>query len=91
MEWLERTVDNLHREDCATLIMLGGNFNNLNVSELAEHTGLFPTVTEPTRGRNTLDMFMVSVPGVFKIKVLTSVSNTDLKAIVASKKGRQST
>jgi Reverse transcriptase (RNA-dependent DNA polymerase) len=87
MDWLERSVEELSREKGDAIILLGGDFNGLDVGEVAERTGLHPLVTDPTRGGRILDMLMVSRPGLYDVKVITSVINTDHKAIIATADG----
>jgi len=66
-------------------VLLCGDFNQLDVEEVAVRTGLTSLVHTPTRGANILDMIMASEPDTYHIKVFNSTVRTDHKAILATK------
>ena len=58
LDHLEKTVK-AHLSSCPTAdVIIGGDFNSLNITEVTERTGLIPLVKVPTRGKNILDMLM---------------------------------
>ena len=65
------------------LIILAGDFNGLQASNISELTGLQDLVTNPTRGTNILDHIFVSNILYDKTKVIKSLTFTDHFAIVA--------
>jgi hypothetical protein len=67
------------------LIVLAGEFNQLDEQEIVERTGLIPLIHQPTRGDNTLDRMLVSEQSYDQVKVLTSTVKTDHMAILALK------
>lgn len=84
---LEQSIEAFTLKESDVFILLGGDFNGLDIKEVTERTGLTPLVIEPTRGANTLDMLMTSRPGLYTIRVISSPLNTDHKAIVAKTEG----
>ena len=78
---IQNSVDSLS-EEC-DLIILAGDYNALQPTEVTEVTGLVDIVNAPTRGTRTLDHVLVSVQCYSDIKVVDSVVNTGHKAIVA--------
>ena len=50
MEYIERSLDALLTIDGGAVIVLAGDFNQLNVEKLSARTGLIPLVHVPTRG-----------------------------------------
>lgn len=84
LDMLERSVEDLTRERGEILIALGGDFNDLEVRDVVERTGL-QSCRDPTRGGKILDRFVVSAlsgPSLYDVKVITSVISTDHKAIM---------
>jgi len=84
---LEQSIEAFTLKESDVFILLGGDFNGLDIGEVTERTGLTPLVIEPTRGANTLDMLMTSRPGLYTIRVINSPLNADHKAIVATTEG----
>src|SRR5688572_19210879 len=82
MDYIECSLEELLRIDPEALVVLAGDFNQLDVNEVTIRTGLTPMVHQPTRGVNTLDMFMISAPDLYSTKVLASVIKTDHRAII---------
>jgi len=85
LDCLEASIECLTQANDKALILLGGNFNSLDISEVSARTVLLSLVTEPTSGENMLDMLMTSRPGLYKLMVITSPIRSDYKAIVATR------
>jgi hypothetical protein len=84
MDYIESTVEHLVSDAPGSLVILAGDLNSLNLTELQERTGLTDLVSEPTRGPNILDHVLVSEPSVYEhIKVVKAVGKSDHSAIVA--------
>ena len=86
MDFIERSLEELHvlAVDMGAAVILGGDFNSLNVEEVSIRTGLVPLVKVPTRGGKIFDMLATSIPGQYNIKVITSTVRSDHRAIVAT-------
>ena len=84
MDFIERSLEELLAVDMGAEVILGGDFNKLNVEEVSIRTGLVPLVKVPTRGGKILDMLMTSIPGQYNIKVITSTVRSDHRAILAT-------
>ena len=52
LDFLEGTIEEMVENEPGAAIILGGDFNQLPVVEVAARTGLTPLVHTPTRGRN---------------------------------------
>src|SRR6218665_1288679 len=81
MDFIERSLEELLAVDMGAAVIVGGDFNKLNVEEVSIRTGLVPLVKVPTRGGKILDMLMTSIPGQYNIKVITSTVRSDHRAI----------
>ena len=77
-------MEELAQLDPKALIVLGGDFNQLEEGAVVERTGLIPMIKNPTRGTNILDRLFVSEPCYTTIKILDSALKTDHKAIIAT-------
>lgn len=88
LDALETSMEIFFRVKGDAVVALGGDFNSLDILDVSTRTGLLPLVTDPTRGKITLDMLMTSKPGLYTVKVITSPIRTDHKAIVATNVGR---
>src|SRR6218665_2307994 len=84
MDFIERSLEELLTVDMRAAVILGGDFNGLNVEEVSIRTGLVPLVKAPTRGKKILGMLMTSIPDQYNIKVVASMVRTDHKAVVAT-------
>ena len=76
---IEQTLEEILISTPNAKVILGGDFNKLDVEEVAVRTGLIRLVHAPTHGDNILDMLMASEPDKFYIKVVTSPVRTDHK------------
>jgi Reverse transcriptase (RNA-dependent DNA polymerase) len=85
---LERSVETISLTEPGAVIILGGDLNALEESEVIGATGLIPLVHQPTRGNNILDRLFVSQPLYTSIKILASSVKTDHKAIIATSTGQ---
>jgi len=65
-------------------MLLGGDFNQLDVAEITLQTGLFPLVNIPTQGIKRLDMLMSMPPQRHTIKVVEPTARSNHRAIIAS-------
>ena len=67
-----------------SVLVVGGDFNQIADNDITCHTGLISLVNQPTRGANILDRLYVSVNLDFNIKILKSSVKSDHKAILIS-------
>src|SRR6218665_406802 len=74
--FLEDSLEELLMQNPDASVILGGDFNELNVAEVTARTSLVPLVHTPTRGKNILDMLMTSLPQLHQIKVVASAART---------------
>src|SRR6218665_1225794 len=81
---INRLTASISLSDDTVSVMLGGDFNSLNVAEVSARTGLIPLTSAPTRGANTLDVFMITPPQRHNIKVVSSTVRSDHKAILVT-------
>src|SRR6218665_478936 len=86
-QYIERSLDELLTINGGAVVVLAGDFNQLNVEELSARTGLIPLVHVPTRGHKILDMVMASPLAPYHVKVVSSTVKTDHKAVVATLEG----
>lgn len=63
------------------IVYLTGDFNRLNTSLLLSETGLQQVVTDPTRGPNTLDLFITNRPDEVHCCVAKSCLQTDHRGL----------
>jgi hypothetical protein len=80
---LESCVENLHQNFQSSEVIVAGDLNQLSDQDIIERTGLIQIVRQPTRGVDLLDRIYVSKPEYSKVHVVTSVVNSDHKAVVA--------
>ena len=64
--------------------IMAGDFNMLNLTKVADSTGLFPIVTTATRGNSCLDNVMVSCKLWHDVRVVKATLNSDHSAILLS-------
>ena len=55
MDAIEKSIEGIQKIHPQAKIILGGDFNGLNVAEVSLRTGLVNVVNVPTRGASTLD------------------------------------
>src|SRR6218665_3618241 len=84
MDFIERSLDELLTAKGEVAVVLGGDFNQLNVLKLSSRTGLTPLVNVPTRNNKILDMLMALPGASYHIKVITSTVRTDHRAVLAT-------
>ena len=64
-------------------IVLAGDINSLDDTEVATRCALLSIVDRPTRGANILDRLYVNTPCYSTVRVLESTVKSDHKAVVA--------
>ena len=64
-------------------IILAGDVNSLDITQITERTGMIGIVKAPTRGPNTLDQILVSHLLYDNVKVVRSVGKSDHSAVIA--------
>ena len=62
LETIEQTLEEILISSPNAKVLLGEDFNQLDVEEVAVRTGLTSLVHTPTRRANILDMIMASEP-----------------------------
>ena len=71
-------------QNSSSIIVLCGDFNNLDTDDLVLDCGLYVVFTEPTRGKNRLDKILCSDESYFNgIERVTSTLRTDHMGLVA--------
>src|SRR6218665_2347253 len=88
MDHIEASLDELLAKYDGARVVLGGDLNKLNISDLSARTGLIPLVHVPTRQNKIIDMLMVSPPAPYFITVINATVKTDHRAIVATIRGK---
>lgn len=83
VDYLEACVEEIGREYPDELIVLAGDFNQLDDKLVCERTGLLSIVHLPTRGQNFLDRIYVSQTSYSTVRVVSSVVKSDHKAVIA--------
>lgn len=81
--FIESSVDDLLLKYPNALLVLAGDYNQLDIARLIERTGLTDLIHAPTRGSNCLDHVLVSNCCYDHVKIVKSVVNSDHSAIVA--------
>ena len=66
IELVCHTVDDIRASDISAIIMIMGDFNNLNCTPLIDDLGMTQLISFPTRGASTLDKTFTNFPGLFK-------------------------
>ena len=85
--FIEDSLEELLMQNPDASIILGGDFNELNVAEVSARTSLLLLVNTPMREKNILDVLMTSLPQLHQVKVVTLAVRLDHKAILASPNG----
>src|SRR6218665_1528576 len=81
---IENSLERLLESNPGASVVLAGDFNKLDLTEVSARVGLLPLVSQPTRGTKVLDMIMTSDPLSYSIKVVTSTVRSDHKAVLAT-------
>jgi len=84
IEALSADIDAINLRHGHAIIIIAGDFNQLNTEFLVTDYGLIQTVDQPTHGDNFLDKVFVNLPDVFTATVFKSVIKTKHLAIVLS-------
>jgi len=66
------------------VVYLTGDFSQLNTSVFLSDTGMHQTVTVPTRGKNTLDMFITNRPDEVNVSTFQTCMRTDHCALLVN-------
>jgi len=83
-EFIETSLDELLCQHPDASVVLAGDFNKLNVTEISVRKGLLPLVKTPTRSGKILDMLMISPPQKYQVKVIRFAVRTDHSALLAT-------
>lgn len=65
IEHVCHTVDDIRAVDISAIIMIMGDFNNLNCTPFVDDLGMTQLISFPTRGTSTLDKIFTNFPGLF--------------------------
>ena len=84
LDYLEKCTDALNIEFPAALVILAGDFNTLDDTDVISRTALNSIVDQPTRGVSSLDRVYVSDLCDLSVKVVESAVRSDHKAVVAN-------
>ena len=66
------------------VVYLAGDFNQLNTSVFLSDTGMHQTVTEPTRGKSTPDLFITNRPNEVNLSTFQTCMCTDHRALLVA-------
>ena len=83
LDYVETSIDALTNTFPSATIILAGDFNSLDDSEILSRNALVSIVNRPTRGENHLDRIYVSDLVYTNVGVVTSTVKSNHKAIVA--------
>ena len=83
INYFDICVTELLHDYPSSLVVLAGDFNQLQNRDIIECTGFTQLVSQPTRGANILDRIYVSDTQYSTVRVMHSVVRSDHKAIVA--------
>ena len=83
LDYIERGVEALSSMFPDATIVLAGDFNTLDDSELVSRSTLSSIVIKPTRGKNILDRIYVNDLCYATVRVVASTVKSDHKAIIA--------
>ena len=83
LDYIEAGVDAVTAAFPSAAIVLAGDFNSLDDTEVATRSALLSIVDRPTRGANILDRLYVNTPCYSTVRVVESTVKSDHKAIVA--------
>ena len=77
-------IDELAYEYPDAIMYITGDFNRLNISQALTDTGLSQLVSDCTRGRHTLDLFITNRPHFVTCKAVQSCISTDHSALLTT-------
>ena len=83
LDYIEAGVDAVTATCPMATIVLAGDFNTLDDTEVATRCALLSIVDRPTRGANILDRVYVNTPCYSTVRVVESTVKSDHKAVVA--------
>ena len=83
LDYIEAGVDAVTTACPSATIVLAGDFNTLDDTEVATRGAMLSIVDRPTRGANILDRVYVNNPCYTTVRVVKSTVKSDHKAIVA--------
>ena len=83
LDYIEAGVDAVTAAYPSATIVLAGDFNTLNDTEVATRGALLSIVDRPTRGTNMLDRVYVNNPCYTAVRVVDSAVKSDHKAVIA--------
>src|SRR6218665_1402716 len=83
-EFIETSLEELLCQHPDASVVLAGDFNKLNVTEISVRKGLLPLVKTPTRSGKILDMLMISPPQKYQVKGIRSAVRTDHSAVLTT-------
>jgi len=83
LDYIEAGIDAVTASYPTATIVLAGDFNSLDDTEVATRGALLSIVDRPTRGNNILDRVYVNNPCYSTVRVVHSTVKSDHKAVVA--------
>ena len=83
LDHVEAGVDALATAYPAATVVLAGDFNTMDDSEVVSRNAMHSIVNRPTRGVNILDRVYVNELCYASVQVVTSTVSSDHKAVVA--------
>lgn len=90
LDYLTRGVDSVLADRPSTGIIIGGDFNSLNLRPICLRFGLKSLVKAPTRGQNILDNILTNMPELYyDAQHLPPIGRSDHQCLLITPKVRQ--
>jgi hypothetical protein len=82
-DYITKCLDSILMERPAVAIVVTGDFNHLNPSQICQRFNLRKTVLAPTRGSNTLDQLVMNMSKLYnKVQHLPSLGRSDHQCVL---------
>lgn len=90
LDYLTRGTDSVLADRPSTGIIIGGDFNSLNLHPICLRLDLKSLVKAPTRGQNTLDNILTNMPELYyDAQHLPPIGRSDHQCLLLTPKIRQ--
>ncbi len=82
-EYITKCLDSILKERPSAAIVVTGDFNHLNPSQICQRFNLRKTVLAPTRGSNTLDQLLTNMSKLYnKVQHLPPLGRSDHQCVL---------
>jgi len=82
IETLSSDIESIMEQDHNSIVVIAGDFNQLDTSFLTNDLGLVQIVDKPTHGNNLIDKVFVNRPDMYTATVLASILKTKHCAVI---------